>query len=74
MDEKRLAFQNKMGYNATYDAPVAQLDRASDYGSEGCKFESCRARHLIPILWVGFFMPVGLAIPPVSQSAVLRKP
>ncbi len=27
------------------DAPVAQLDRASDYGSEGCKFESCRARH-----------------------------
>ena len=58
MDEKRLAFQNKMGYNTTHDAPVAQLDRASDYGSEGCKFESCRARHLIPILWVGFFMPV----------------
>ena len=28
------------------DAPVAQLDRASDYGSEGCKFESCRVRHL----------------------------
>ena len=27
------------------DAPVAQLDRASDYGSEGCKFESCRVRH-----------------------------
>ena len=27
------------------EAPVAQLDRASDYGSEGCKFESCRARH-----------------------------
>ena len=24
---------------------MAQLDRASDYGSEGCKFESCRARH-----------------------------
>ena len=25
-------------------APVAQLDRASDYGSEGCGFDSCRAR------------------------------
>src|SRR5437588_1275309 len=25
-------------------APVAQLDRASDYGSEGLKFESSRAR------------------------------
>ena len=26
-------------------APVAQLDRASDYGSEGLRFESPRARH-----------------------------
>ena len=26
-------------------APVAQLDRASDYGSEGYGFDSCRARH-----------------------------
>ena len=25
-------------------APVAQLDRASDYGSEGREFESSRAR------------------------------
>ena len=25
------------------DALVAQLDRASDYGSEGCEFESRRA-------------------------------
>ena len=30
------------------DAPVAQLDRASDYGSEGCEFESRRARHKLP--------------------------
>src|SRR5690625_2630307 len=29
------------------EAPVAQLDRASDYGSEGYGFDSCRARHLI---------------------------
>lgn len=27
-------------------APVAQLDRASDFGSDGCGFKSCRARHL----------------------------
>ena len=26
-------------------APVAQLDRAWDYGSQGCRFDSCRARH-----------------------------
>ena len=26
-------------------APVAQLDRASGYGPEGCGFELCRARH-----------------------------
>ena len=26
--------------------PVAQLDRASDFGSEGCGFESCRDRQL----------------------------
>src|ERR1700730_17605707 len=29
---------------AALKAPVAQLDRASDYGSEGLKFESSRAR------------------------------
>ena len=26
------------------EAPVAQLDRASDYGSEGLRFESSRVR------------------------------
>src|SRR6202012_973487 len=30
------------------DAPVAQLDRASDYESEGRTFESFRARHSSP--------------------------
>jgi hypothetical protein len=25
------------------DASVAQLDRASVFGTEGCRFESCRA-------------------------------
>src|SRR5437588_12321000 len=33
-------------YLACY-APLAQLDRASDYESEGREFESLRARHLI---------------------------
>jgi hypothetical protein len=26
-------------------APIAQLDRASDYGSEGCKFNSYWVHH-----------------------------
>ena len=29
-------------------APVAQLDRASDYESEGRRFESCRAYQIFP--------------------------
>lgn len=28
-------------------ASVAQLDRASDFGSEGCRFKSCRMHHLL---------------------------
>ena len=28
-------------------APIAQLDRVSDYESGGCEFDSCWARHLI---------------------------
>ena len=27
------------------NAPVAQLDRVSDYESEGYRFDSCQARH-----------------------------
>jgi hypothetical protein len=36
-------------------APLAQLDRASDYESEGREFESLRARHRInqiPSFWL----------------------
>ena len=29
------------------DAPVAQLDRASVYGTGGCRSESCQARFFI---------------------------
>jgi hypothetical protein len=35
-----------LGYHA--QAPVAQLDRASDFGSEGWGFESLRARQIYP--------------------------
>ena len=28
--------------------PVAQLNRAPDYGSGGCRFESCRGHKLSP--------------------------
>ena len=31
-------------------APVAQLDRASDFGSEGSGFESLRAHHRFVLL------------------------
>jgi hypothetical protein len=35
-------------------APVAQLDRASVYGTEGREFESLRARPLKALLKMGF--------------------
>jgi hypothetical protein len=33
-------------FNPISYVPLAQLDRASDYGSEGREFESSRARHM----------------------------
>ena len=42
-------------------APVAQLDRASDYESEGRTFESFRARQLFnPVLAAGFFVSADM--------------
>ena len=38
-------------------APVAQLDRASVYGTEGREFESLRARYESPALRGFFFAP-----------------
>ena len=35
--------------------PVAQPDRASDFGSEGWGFESLQARHLLPTSYAEFF-------------------
>ena len=37
---------------------VAQLNRASDYGSEGCRFESC----------IGHYREAGEAIPKRSHQ------
>ena len=36
------------GIICTLNALVAQLDRASDYESEGRRFESCRAHYKMP--------------------------
>ena len=58
------------------DAPVAQLDRASDYGSEGCEFESRRARQLKkPPHKVAFLigMPEGNEITEVSSTTSERR-
>ena len=41
-----------------YTGLVAQLNSASDYGSEGCRFESCRGHaigELIHRNWFSFF-------------------
>ena len=35
-----------MKFHILIFAPIAQLDRASDYGSEGYGFDSFRARHI----------------------------
>ena len=47
------------------DAPVAQLDRASDYGSEGWGFKSLRVHH---------FLAQNRAIFPISSPFVRASP
>ncbi len=41
------------------NAPVAQLDRASDYGSEGYGFDSFRARHIREVAQLGRALGLG---------------
>jgi hypothetical protein len=43
---KKLDFRLDVSDKPCSFAPLAQLDRASDYGSEGREFESSAARHL----------------------------
>lgn len=45
-EEKSIFLSPLTRYTTQVKAPVAQLDRASDYGSEGLGFESLRACHL----------------------------
>src|SRR5438876_9839964 len=61
--EFRLALERRAWLIGTgnwqiYWASVAQLDRASDFGSEGCRFESCPTRQIIN----------GLQKPPFSTT------
>ena len=47
-----------------HQAPVAQLDRATDFYSVGCRFDSCVARQIQPALPFiearGFFMEASM--------------
>jgi hypothetical protein len=51
-------------------APVAQLDRASDFGSEGSGFKSLSVHHLLPgdLLGTGLLAP-RLAFPIATELA-----
>ena len=40
-----------------YDGSLAQLNRAFDYGSKGCRFESCRSHYPQSLDGCGFFSP-----------------
>ena len=48
-NQSYFAILNALGYLPINGAPVAQLDRASDYESEGRRFESYRALHFLPL-------------------------
>ena len=41
---RKIARREVSGAAAAPIAPLAQLDRASVYGTEGCRFESCKVR------------------------------
>ena len=51
-------------------ALVAQLDRASDYGSEGCEFEPRRVRHKKSLPCGGFFY--GLCTNEVRTHNIIK--
>ena len=45
-----LHFYENVVYLTSLNAPVAQLDRASGYGPEGCRFKSYQVHHLLMII------------------------
>jgi hypothetical protein len=54
-------------------APVAQLDRVADFESEGCRFESCRARYInqwLPNTYVDSLFCMSLDMPDLRQFCV----
>ena len=67
-------FQNELvSIPYWWDALVAQLDRASDYGSEGCEFEPRRVRHKKPRFVTGFLLfKFGVRTKVRSGSKALR--
>ena len=52
-------------------APVAQLDRASVYGTEGCRFEPCQVYFRKPRPGRGFGVPGPSALPPMIAAACM---
>ena len=63
-----LAHRAHADYVADFQAPVAQLDRASDYESEGRTFESFRARQFSKadkMIWLQ--RSVGAGLRPISN-------
>src|SRR5215510_7227118 len=53
-------------------APVAQLDRAPDYGSGGWGFKSLRARHEISYLQISWFIILRTVSNFVSNLFAIR--
>ena len=53
-------------------APVAQLDRVSDFESEGRKFESCRVYHLFTYL-LAFCRIVSIAKSKFKKRSVVKR-
>lgn len=45
--------------SAINTAPVAQLDRAFDYESKGCEFDSCPAHHYRDVAQLGSALDLG---------------
>ncbi len=58
-------------FNGSLPALVAQLDRASDYGSEGWGFESLRARCKYPgrLAFMEYSLPGGSFVPTLVPTA-----
>ena len=51
--KQRVGGSNPSAPTETMEGSLAQLNRAFDYGSKGCRFESCRSHRLMRVSdWV----------------------